>query len=44
MNNSWENDYVLLNTDKWKVPVTNPYKCKQEKESGKIIALPILRT
>jgi hypothetical protein len=32
MNNSWENDYVLLNTDKWKVPVTNPYKCKQEKE------------
>ena len=32
MNNSWENDYVLLNTEKWKVPVTNPYKCKQEKE------------
>jgi len=32
MNNSWENDYVLLNTDKWKVPISSPYKCKQEKE------------
>jgi len=32
MNNSWENDYVLLNTEKWKVPITSPYKCKQEKE------------
>lgn len=32
MNNSWENDYVLLNTDKWKVPQSSPYKCKQEKE------------
>ena len=32
MNNTWDNDYVLLNTDKWKVPQSSPYKCKQEKE------------
>lgn len=29
--NNWQNDYVLLNTDKWRVPIGNQYKCKSEK-------------
>jgi len=32
-NNKWENDYALLNTDKWMPPITHRmYKCKVEKE------------
>lgn len=30
--NNWQNDYILLNTDKWRPPVGNQYKCKAEKE------------
>ena len=29
--NNWQNDYILLNTDKWRPPVGNQYKCKTEK-------------
>ena len=30
-NNQWENDYVLLNTDKWRPPISHSmYKCKTE--------------
>jgi hypothetical protein len=33
INNSWNNDYVLLNTDKWMPSIThNMYKCKVEKQ------------
>ena len=29
--NKWENDYALLNTDKWRPPINHSmYKCKQE--------------
>jgi hypothetical protein len=32
-NNKWENDYALLNTDKWRPPIGHHmYKCKVEKE------------
>ena len=32
-NNKWDNDYVLLNTDKWRPPTGHHmYKCKMEKE------------
>ena len=32
-NNKWDNDYVLLNTDKWRPPIGHHmYKCKVEKE------------
>jgi hypothetical protein len=32
-NNKWDNDYVLLNTDKWMPPITHRmYKCKTEKQ------------
>jgi len=31
--NEWVNDYALLNTDKWRPPITNSmYKCKTEKQ------------
>ena len=29
--NNWQNDYILLNTDKWRPAVGNQYKCKSEK-------------
>ena len=29
--NKWNNDYVLLNTDKWRPPINNQiYKCKAD--------------
>jgi hypothetical protein len=31
--NGWENDYALLNTDKWRPPISHSmYKCKTEKK------------
>ena len=31
--NEWKNDYALLNTDKWRPPISNGmYKCKTEKK------------
>ena len=29
--NNWQNDYILLNTDKWRPPINNQYKVKCEK-------------
>jgi hypothetical protein len=31
LSNSWDNDYILLNTDRWTSPQMNPPICKTEK-------------
>jgi len=31
LSNSWDNDYILLNTDRWYTPKSDPPVCKAEK-------------